>query len=827
MMKTNDTKFMINTNCGADDNLWDSRFGKAAECLWLLVIFVTPVYFNLLLRDSCLFAKAQLFQFMVLILLGITIARWMLARGRNGNSHLIASMRQSPLQIAAIIFGLSCIISTVFSIMPYRSLWGSLAWQYGLSSILCQITFFLIIAQNVTTRAQVNRILYALLMSSGLVCMIGIVQLVFPSLVPWGMINGRVMSTIGNPLHLSAFIAMAMPLTLAMMILKWQGAKMRNVDMIIFVGLIVLFGLQFVCLTMAQYSVTILVFVIGLFVFFGLLGLYLRRISTLALSVLSMLAIALTAVILVGQLLLPVGGTLSDGQKDMQASTVEQVGLSTLGIRVAIWKCGTDAFVKPEAIRVGHDNFTPLRWLIGYGPETFMVVSQATFPSELKSQYTSISLLLAQPENHYLYLLVTVGVLGFVSFLCLLGAFFLLGFRTLSRTRERYTVIVGAAIIAAVIQYCAHIFFDPSQIVPEMIFWLMLALLVVLVRLESAEQSPQLSVQKVLSGKNSSANRPVGRMRKTSAVLTVLLFSSIGAALFMPAHYANMKIKESMNQGDTECYKAMTLITEAIAMQPEEAYYYGLLGYYAYSHALEARDPVEKFKLLAISTAAYESSSRLEPYLAYWHFALADNYLYWANQGTPGRLFDALKSYEAADVVFPANSVILNKWALAIMQKGDYEEAGRKLTQSEETDSQWIQTTYLRGLWEVYQRCYCTAANCFVYPVSENRANLSPFMGLCKQLSLYGGIKEVAEGLTVYTYCHRDDWVGFTLLGIAEVYGGNVKDGKTAFLNAAGRAIGNDARLLNEIVSVMARENKDFQAPAKDIQARLTEMMEE
>jgi len=28
-------------------------------------------------------------------------------------------------------------------------------------------------------------------------------------------------------------------------------------------------------------------------------------------------------------------------------------------------------------------------------------------------------------------------------------------------------------------------------------------------------------------------------------------------------------------------------------------------------------------------------------------------------------------------------------------------------------------------------------------------------------------------------------------------------------------------------VSVMARENKDFQAPAKDIQARLTEMMEE
>jgi len=122
---------------------------------------------------------------------------------------------------------------------------------------------------------------------------------------------------------------------------------------------------------------------------------------------------------------------LPDGQQDMQLSTAEQVGLSTLGIRVAIWKCAIDAFVNPAVIRVGQDSFASLRWLIGYGPETFMVVSQATFPAELKSQYTSISLLLAQPENHYLYLLITSGVLGVITFLCLLGVFFFVGFRML------------------------------------------------------------------------------------------------------------------------------------------------------------------------------------------------------------------------------------------------------------------------------------------------------------------------------------------------------------------------------------------------------------
>jgi len=61
-----------------------------------------------------------------------------------------------------------------------------------------------------------------------------IIQIVFPALVPWGTINGRALSTIGNPLHLSAFIAMIMPLTLAMAILKWKGAKMRNTDKVAF-----------------------------------------------------------------------------------------------------------------------------------------------------------------------------------------------------------------------------------------------------------------------------------------------------------------------------------------------------------------------------------------------------------------------------------------------------------------------------------------------------------------------------------------------------------------------------------------------------------------
>ncbi len=811
-------------NQAAVDERWGSVLGRAAECLWLATIFITPLYFNLYLRDSSLFAKTRLFQFMVLTLLGITIARWILKRDAD-HGNLIASVRRSPLQVATLFFTLAWIISTIFSVMPYRSLWGSLAWQYGLSSMLCLVIFFLIIAESITARVQIDRVMYTLMISSGLVCMVGIAQIVFPWLVPWGTINGRALSTIGNPLHLSAFIAMIMPLTLAMIILRGQGIKMRNVDKAVFAGLIILFALQFTCLVMAQYSVTILVFVIGLFIFFGLLGFYLKRRSTLVLSILSILIISLAAVILIGQLLMPAGGTLPGGQQEIPASAAEQVGLSTLGTRVAIWKCATDAFINPAAVRIAGDCYTSSRWLTGYGPETFIVVSQGTFPPELKSLYTSISLLLAQPENHYLYLLITTGVLGLVSYLCLLGIFFFIGFGLISRAQERYTVIMCAAVIAAVIQYCAHIIFDPAQLVPEMVFWLMLAIMAAMARLEGWQRSAgQWPLQKPHDSRDGTTGR-AGTVKKSAAVLSVLLFVAAGAAMFFPAYCANMKIKQSLNQNN-EPGRDMTLMTDAIALAPDEAYYRGLLGYYAYSHALREKDESEISRLLTVSTAAYESCIRLEPRLAYWRITLADNYLYRAQHGYPGAVDDAVNSYKEADDLFPQNSVILNKLALALIQKGDYRGADRILTQSEEADSKWVQTTYCRGLLDIYKGRYSTVEDSFVSIIRDDLRNLNPFLGFCKQLSLYGGINKVSEGLTEYTISHGDDWLGFTLLGIADVYGDNVQGGNSAFSNAVGRVDRDNAILLSKIITVMAEENRNFETSATDLQARLAGMIE-
>ena len=794
------------------------RLDVALEVIWLLVVFLLPLFYNPLCWDSFFFSKTLLFQFLTFILLGLAIARWLLDRHGRGDINLIAWIKQSPLQTAAIGFGIAWIVSTLLSIMPYRSLWGSVGWRNGLISILCWITFFLVVSQNMKSRSQVYRSLYVLLVSSGLVSAIGILQFTFPSVVPIAQLNGRVISTDGNPLSLSAFIAMTIPVNLAMIILNWYRPVSQRKRVLIFSSLSMLLILQFTCLVLAQYSLTILLFVIGIFVFLGMVGIYLQRNSALILSLVALLLIAAVAFALLGQLVMP-GGGFSPGTtgNGTDRTVAEQAGLQTLGIRTQIWQCIIETVAEAPEMPFFKDQFHALRRFFGYGPETVIVTSQLRFPTSLKSGYTTTGASLAQPENHYLYLAVTTGIFGLLCFLGVIALFLLLGFRLLSRTKEREDILIVSAAIAAVVQYCAHIFFNPSVIVPDMVFWLMLSLLVVMNRLSADEQYVAAGDRARPWDAAAPAGPAASRLRKWVAAMAIVMMAMAGAALTVPSMYANMKVREGITLWSQGNDKFIGSLAEAVSIEPQEAYYYGHLGYCAYSGAVANKDPVKKAGLLRVSTAAYEASTGLEPQQAYWHYSLADNYMNAVKAGDREKLAGALKSYQRADALFPGNAVILNKWALALMLNGDYAEAGRKLSESRDADGEWIQTTYYTGLLDVYEHCYCSAGYCFVYPVEQKISNVGPYISFCSQLALYGGLDKVAEGLRVYNGCHPGDWTGQALLGIAEVYDNSLLGAAESFRRAAHNVPPEDAGTLKEIVTLTGKEIRSFQPMAQDI----------
>ena len=124
------------------------------EGTWLIFIFLLPVYFNPLGYQAFYLAKSLLIQFMASILLGAFMAQWLLRKHEVGLSALKTLLTQSPLQIAVVVFGLVWCVSTLFSIMPAESFWGSVARKDGLISALSWIAIFIVLSQKMRSRRQ-------------------------------------------------------------------------------------------------------------------------------------------------------------------------------------------------------------------------------------------------------------------------------------------------------------------------------------------------------------------------------------------------------------------------------------------------------------------------------------------------------------------------------------------------------------------------------------------------------------------------------------------------------------------------------------------------
>ncbi|MCX6007342.1 MAG: tetratricopeptide repeat protein [Chloroflexi bacterium] len=787
------------------------------EGAWLLLIFLLPVYFNPLCYNAFYFVKALALVFLVSLLLGLVLAQWFLAPHTVKVGELPAKIQKSPLQFASVVLGIIWVVSTIFSVMPGKSLWGNLAASTGFIPNLAWIIFFLIVSQRVKDRSQVFRALYTLLISSGVVSLVGILQFIRPDILPGFQYYGRVFSTDGSPLSLSGFLAMTLPVTLALIILNWYGWGSQPRSKLKFAALLVLFGLQLCCLAFAQYSITLLLFIIGIFVFFALIGIFLQRKTTLALSILAILLVAVIAFVLLGQMLLTEKTDLSVEKQSTNELIAEQAGLPTLTIRMQNWKCAADVIIDSPEIPFNKDSLHFLRRFIGYGPETFIATSQLKFPGSLKSGYTFKLQLISQPENHYLYLGVTLGILGLLAFLGLLSVFFYRGFRLLSLSNNKEIIVLTAAFVASIAQYCAHIFFNPSVMAPELVFWLVLGLTVALAKVDS---TGNLGCRAGASttGCATGATPGAGKLRKLMSVLIIIIFVAVGCGLTLPLLIANMKVQRGFILWDKDQSLALTSFSEATRIGPDQANYHDILGNIAFSMAGEAKtDPDMKSTLLTLGEYASNAAIQLEPQLAIYRYRLADREMYWIMTGSEEKNANILYLYQEADQLFPGNAVILNKWALALILMRDYKEAGQKLLESEKSDPSWVQTSYLKGLLNMYEGNIDEAGDLFVSPIKNELDNIGYFINFCGQVAHYGEIGLVKDALGEYVKNKNDDWTGFALLGIADIYSGNPAEALADFEKASMVVPDKDAALLAAIIETLLGQYQNFHNESGEI----------
>jgi len=822
------SKKVYNGSTVTVSNFGVSLYKRALEITWLATIFLIPLFFNPQSYKVFVLNKASLLQFLVMTMLALWLADW-ISRPTSHRQLNWRDITASPLHLAILVFGLLAVLSTAASITPAVSFWGSYFRKAGLLTLLCWILFFLIVAQQIRDRAQLLRAVYTLLMSSAIVSLAGILQYYLPDVVSTVLPNPvavRISSTIGNPLFLSSFLAMVIPFNLALIIYVWNKRKEAN-NAGILISLVVLLSLQFWCLWLAQYSITILLYSLSLVVFILLWGIVKRKRLVLGLGAACMLALVIIAAVLISPLLFKETGAGTEIPPNSESAPIsEEVGLYTLGERVQYWKGATDIVIKSPEVPFSKDRLHFLRRIIGYGPETFTVTFQLFFPDKIKSEFTDRAVLVDRPHNDYLYLATTIGILGLISFLSVLAVFFYLCFRYLRTAMLDSDKLLLIAMVAAMVQYMADIFFNLSTISPELVFWLMLAMTCAIGRFIRNEEPAGAYIKKATKTATAALS-PVTRTRFVISIVCAIIITVVGFGIAIRPFLADIYLKKGLNLQGSGSGQAVYAFDQATRIEPGEATYWHSLGAYSYYVAQHINERSFKTKVLSMAADAQYKAAELRGYVSYEYYSLADICTNWAWSGATEKWNMAQSFYEKASQLFPGNAVIFDKWSLALIIKGDLDEARTKLDYAASSDHDWAETSFLYGLLLAKEGKNNEAALKITQPIIDKSSNLNYFIDLCQDLRMYDMVSPLADSLETYTQAKPDDWSAHALFAITSLFSDNLDTSLSEFNTAMSLVPSDDVGDLFRAIIKLTTMSPKFEAAVPGVAPEWRDKLEQ
>jgi len=364
------------------------------ESAWLLALIVTPLFFISDLFRS--FEAPKIFIFRSIVF--FALAAWLI----KGIAHIQPGVRirhrinfsrqfhDLPILYPVLGLLLVYLISTVFSISPRTSLMGSYIRLEGALTLITYLILFVIMIFNLRTRQQVERLVAVL----ALVCM-GVDQYAIlqhfhldPFYWPDVEKTSRVISTIGQPIFTAVFLVMAFFVLLSRSILAIQDFLIKRVFRIgnfilaLVYILISILNLVSIWFTVSRGPLLGLLGGIACFLLLLLLFWQLRRVLHVLLAV-GALMLSLLFVINI-----PSGplASLRDAPVIGPLGHLLDTETGTGQTRVLIWQgmarlnAAHDPLPYPDQTT---DRWNPVRWLVGYGPDTIGLAYEGFYNPQL------------------------------------------------------------------------------------------------------------------------------------------------------------------------------------------------------------------------------------------------------------------------------------------------------------------------------------------------------------------------------------------------------------------------------------------------------------
>lgn len=195
---------------------------KVIEAGWLATVVVVPLFFNIYTARTFEPDKITLMRSIV----SIMILAWLIKVTEEGGSNTgqpfadrFKDWLKKPMVVPSVLIVVAYIISTLLSISPLVSLWGSYQRMQGSYTFISYVLIFGLMATNMTRREQVDRFITTVILTSIPVSLYGIIQHNGLDPLPWaGDVTSRVASNMGNAIFVASYLIMVIPLTLSRLI---------------------------------------------------------------------------------------------------------------------------------------------------------------------------------------------------------------------------------------------------------------------------------------------------------------------------------------------------------------------------------------------------------------------------------------------------------------------------------------------------------------------------------------------------------------------------------------------------------------------------------
>lgn len=475
---------------------------KVLEAGWLLAVILAPLFFNI--HSSRVFEPDKLSLVRSIALLMVVAWLIKVIEGSAwGSTRTVETGEKSrtveqiglwqrisriPFVLPTILLVGAYILSTLLSVAPRISLWGSYVRLQGTYTTFSYIVIFFMMLGTMRYREQLDRLCSTIILTSLPISLYGILQHFNLDSLPWtGDVTLRVASNMGNSIFVAAYLIMAVPITLARLLesfstlLKEQEGDISHA---LLAGCYTfVMSVQLICIFFTQSRGPWLGLLGGLYVFMLVALISLRRsasdqsplttkdwgraiafaIGSIPVGIVPayMLLVALKRgwrwawlswsihTLLIAAFLISINlphSPLSSFRNLPYIGRLGQVFETETGtgkVRVLIWE---------GALKLITAN--PLRTLVGYGPETMHVAYNPFYPPDL-AHYEARNASPDRSHNETFDALVITGVIGFLAYMLLFSSILYyglqwLGFMDTKRQRNLFLLLSIAGAIVGI-----------------------------------------------------------------------------------------------------------------------------------------------------------------------------------------------------------------------------------------------------------------------------------------------------------------------------------------------------------------------------------------